>query len=783
MTLRRLRTALLLALALLALVPATAASASGARTGDETDAKPASKPGRLLVVSMPGLTWADVKGQDLPALKGLLADSALAALAPRSVVARSGPGDAYLTISGGSRATTAPAIDGQVLAVDEQSSGSAAGDIYRRRTGNDPSGPYVSLAWPILERLNDDEPYETELGSLTKALTDSSVSVAAIGNADGTDDIGDSYERQVGLAAADPTGIVPDGSLGKDLLEAAPEQPFGVRLDPDVVDDRFQDAWEAARPADGSDGGRGGMVLVEASDLARTLRYRPIVDYTRYQELWQQSLRQSDELLGRLLESVDPETDTVMVVAPYNRAGDRDLTAVAMRGPGIEPGYLRSASTQRAGFLTLVDIGPTILDTFGVARPVHMEGRPAVDVAAGASTSARVEHLVTRNRESRFRENLLTPTTTLLVVLMAVVFALAIAAHANRWSRRVRALIAFAGLVDLMILPASYLARLFALENRGVGFYWAFLVGTSVVVPAVAAAVARWRGSQRAPLITVLSLVALVLVADVVSGSHLSLGAAFGYSPTGNSRLYGISNYSYGQLAAATCLVAAWIATLGAAVDGTLGRAGKVGAIAAMFATLVVLGVPTWGSDVGGVLAFTPAVGTFAVLITGRRIRLRTVLLGILATGAAIAVFGLLDLSRAPSDRGHLGRLFERIGDEGLNPIVSMVQRKLVANLEVSTSSLWVLAIPLGLAFWLFLRRYRDRPYQRITASFATLPSGLAAALVAGVLGSALNDSGAIIGGVMSMVVGTSLAVLLLEGDPPEGAVRDGVRAEPVEPG
>ena len=104
-----------------------------------------------------------------------------------------------------------------------------------------------------------------------------------------------------------------------------------------------------------------------------------------------------------------------MVVAPYNLARDRDLTMVAMRGPGIEPGYLRSASTQRAGFLTLVDIGPTILDTFGIARPVHMEGRPAVDVASGSSTAERVEHLVTRNRESRFREQLLTPTTTVLV--------------------------------------------------------------------------------------------------------------------------------------------------------------------------------------------------------------------------------------------------------------------------------------------------------------------------------------------------------------------------------
>jgi len=761
-----LRALLLLTLAVL-VSPVLPVGLAGARVGE-------AKPTRLLVVSMPGVTWADVQQQDLPHLDAFLDEAAMADLAPRSVTPRSGPGDAYLTISGGSRATTVPEIDGQVLAVDEEANGTAAGDIYQRRTGNDPAGPYVSLAWPSLVRANDAEPYETEIGTLTDALEDGSVSAAAIGNADGIDSTGPSYERQVGLAVADGTGVIPDGALGKDLLEPAPEQPFGVRLDPAVVEERFQDIWEQP---DASQDGNGSLVLVEASDLARTLRYRPIVDDERYGEMWAQSLEQSDDLLGRLLESVDPATDTVMVVAPYNGRGDRDLTMVAVAGPGIESGYLRSASTQRSGFLTLVDIGPTILDTFDLARPTAMEGRPAVDVASGASTADRIDHLVTRNRESRYREELLTPTTTLVVLVMAVVLALAIAAHANRWGRRASGAVAFLGLVDLTILPASYLARFFALEEHPTSFYWAFLLGTALVVPSVACALARNRGATRAPLMAVLSLVGLVLIADVVSGSHLSLGAAFGYSPTGNSRLYGISNYSYGQLAAAACLVAAWLAAV------LPGRTGRIASIGLMLATLVVLGVPTWGSDVGGVLAFTPAVATFAVLITGRRIRIRTLVVGILATGAAILAFGLLDLTRASSDRGHLGRLFERIGDEGPSPVIAMVQRKLTANLAVSTSSLWVLAIPLAIAFWLYLRRSQRRPFDAMAASFATLPAGLWAALVAAVLGSALNDSGAIIGGVMALVLATSLAVLLVDEEHAPEASQEPVRAEATSPG
>jgi hypothetical protein len=720
---------------------------------------PAPRPGRLLVLALPGVSWSDLAGQDLPHLRSILRRAALADLAPRSVSAHSGPGDAYLTVSGGSRATTVREVDGQVLALDEQSTGSAAGEIFERRTGTAPTGPYVSLAWPSLLRANAAQPFETQPGLLTESLLAAGVAVTAIGNADGIDGVGTTYERQVGLAAADRQGVVPDGSLGKDLLRADPQAPFGVRFDLAVVAERFRVAWRAGAP----DGARsGGAVLLEASDLARTLRYRPVVDESRYRAMFDAALADTDALVGLLLREVDLDTDTVLVVAPYNQRGNRDLTVVALAGPEVPAGFLRSASTQRSGFLTLVDIAPTILDAFGIARPVKMEGRPAVAVASTDGLDRRIDHLVTLNDASRFREQLLTPTTTVLVLGFAVLIAATIGAHANGWGPRVRRSIAAGGLVLLAILPASYLARALPLEARGTTFYWSSLLLIASAIAGVALLAGR-NGRRRGALIGVLGTMALVLVGDVMTGSNLSLSAAFGYSATGNSRLYGISNYSYGQLASAACLVAAWLVTIkGRPIGPILG-------ISAMVATLVVLGVPIWGSDVGGVLAFTPAVAVFAVRATGHRIRLRTLVLGGVATAVAIGAFGLLDLARDPADRGHLGRLFERVGEEGPAPVLSMVERKLAANLSVSTSSLWVLAIPIGLALWVYLRRAPGSPYDRVVASFPTLPDGLLAALVAGVLGTALNDSGAIIGGISALVVASALAVLLLD-LPPEQA-------------
>lgn len=742
---RGVATGIVAALVLLAAHPAAAA---GPGRGDTSG-------GRLLIVSLPGLTWAEVASHRLPAIEGFVDGAALADLAPRGVSPRSGPGDAYVTISAGARATTERAVDGQVLGLEEQSSGSQAGEIFTRRSGITPSGPFVSLSWPSLVRRNATQPYDAELGLLGDALADAGVRTSVIGNADGTDSIGPSYERQVGLALASSDGVVDAGALGKELLTDDASRPFGKRLDLVAVREHFADAWHRGPSAAGR------VVLVEASDLARTMRYRPLVSTARYAEIRAQALDEADVLVDALLDEVDPTRDSVLLIAPYNLVGNRDLTAIALRTPTTEPGYLMSASTQRSGYLTLVDVGPTILDRFGLVRPVTMEGRPAEVVTSSAEGAARVQHLVELNEASRFRERLLTPTTLVVVLLLALVAAgMAVAIVGGR-SPRWRSVLGLLALVDLALLPTSYLARAFPLEDLGIGFYWTILAGGSASIALLATWIGRRASASGVALMLVLALVSGVLAADVVTGSRLSLNAAFGYSPTGNSRLYGISNYAFGQVASAVCLLAAMVVGAAAAPRR------RLLAIGLLAVTLLVLGVPTWGADVGGVLAFTPALLVFAALVYERRIKLRLVIAGGWATVVALIGFGMLDLARPPSQRAHLGRLFERIGDEGLGPLLSIVQRKLMANMAVSTSSFWVAALPIGAAVWILIARHPSRPLDHLHRGLPALRGGLAGALVAAVLGSLLNDSGAIVGGVAVLVLTASVSYLLMVHEDP----------------
>ena len=113
--------------------------------------------------------------------------------------------------------------------------------------------------------------------------------------------------------------------------------------------------------------------------------------------------------------------------------------------------------------------------------------------------------------------------------------------------------------------------------------------------------------------------------------------------------------------------------------------------------------MPIWGSDVGGVLAFVPAVGVTAAELLGHRVRWRSVAVWGAAAVAVVAVFAALDLSRPADRRTHLGRLVEAVADQGVGAFETVVTRKLGANFGVITSSVWTAMVPIALGFIVYL--------------------------------------------------------------------------------
>ncbi|MDP1820881.1 MAG: hypothetical protein Q8K58_13470 [Acidimicrobiales bacterium] len=721
-----------LVLAMLAAIVLGTAPPAGAQA--DPPARPTQR--RVIVISVPGLTWEDVDDPSVPRLRALLDESAVANLATRVTTTVAGAGEAYLTLGAGTRAVANPALGG--LAFDGQDTfgrGTVAQE-HARQHGREPNGDVVALSWALLERANDDSEFGAEIGALGRALDEASISRGVVANADGTDALlpGEPTHREAALALADEDGTVPCGTVGDALLTPDPVAPYGVRLDEAAV---MAQVERCSTP--------GSVVLVEASDLRRAAAFRPRATEPIADAAWRRALQSTDRLVGALLDDLDldldPESDAVVVVAPTT-SPDPGLGVLGIRARELPPGLLTSGNTRQAGYALLTDVAPSIAALVGAELDDGgIEGRPVEADGRHGSAATRRHDLATGQDAALFRDRMLDPVVQALVVAISLLSLAAAAVFSRRWTGAVPWLERLA-LVLLAVPSMTYLAALFPFHDWGSVAYWAFLAAGSVAVGGVALALRR--RSWLAPIVFSYGLLVVVVTASVVLlGSRLQLSTVFGDSPIVAGRFTGINNVTFALFAAAAIVLACAIVHLVPA------PAGRRWMVALLCVVLLIDVAPMWGADVGGALAGLPALALVALGLGRWKVRWRTLALLTLATAALIVVLGVLDLSRESADRSHLGRLIERIGTDGSSGFTTVVERKLSANLRSLTTSAWrYVFIPVTLAAGLTAWRARERVVA-VGRAFPPLVAALPGIGVAALLGYALNDSGIAVPGAM----------------------------------
>ena len=235
-----------------------------------------------------------------------------------------------------------------------------------------------------------------------------------------------------------------------------------------------------------------------------------------------------------------------------------------------------------------------------------------------------------------------------------------------------------------------------------------------------------------------------------MSGAHLEINTVFGYSPTVGIRLAGVGNQGSAQLCAAALLIAVLLPTFAVRGCNAIGYA-------LLLVTFVVVAAPMWGQDFGGALSLGPTIALWWLLRSGRRINLRAiaVLVGVLVAAGLVA--GFVDLSRPANERTHIGRLFEKVGSDGIGSFTGVVGRKASLMFSTFSNTAWLLAV-LSVLVGLVLAGRRSDLLARTIARVPTLQPGLICFGVLTVLATALNDSGVQVTGMM---LATLLPVLV----------------------
>ena len=766
---RRAASAVLVVRALLVGILVAGVLGAAAGTGSSAGAAASHRARRVLVFTVPYTSWDDITPETTPALDAFVRRAAIAGLSTR-VDERTTPlGDGYATIGAGTRTVSVSDATQGGLMADEPFGAATAGDAYTQRTGRVPDGPIVQTAIVGLLGANASRDYDADVGALADALADARIDRSVIANADGeepdaarsTVDVTPSpaRQREAVLGLMDHEGRVSGGRVDRGLLTADPTAPFGVRLDDAVVAAAFADAWTGRT-----------VTLVEGSDLVRLARYRPYVTDAEYARLRSATLRRTDRAFAARLAEVDLDRDVVMVVGPAHDPSGVTLTPLAIRGPGFTPGLLRSATTRRDGFVQIQDIAPTVLDALGVDAPTSMEGRAATVGGSGGSAADRIGHIRTEDAAAQFRDGRIGEVYGLLAAVVAAVLAVGLVTCLRPDGARWRGAARFAALWALGLLASAFLVRLVPLHEAGVAVFYPVLLAVGAVLAAGALLVGRSRPLDG--LVAGLLVIVGVLTLDVLRGAPLVLNSVLGYSPTVAGRFAGFGNPAYAAYSAAALFGAVLLA------HRVGGRRGLTVAAAILAVALVVDVAPMWGSDVGGILSMVPAYGVTLVMLSGHRVRLRT------AVGAAVAAVvvalgaALVDFARPEADRTHLGRLVERIRDNGPGEGWTVVHRKLSENLATVGSNILGLVLLFVVVAAIVLWR-ADRA--RVRTVLTQVPEWRAACVgfaVLAVLGFAFNDSGMTVPGIMLVVFSAAWVHLLVSTDEPDHASGSDARAD-----
>ena len=448
----------------------------------------------------------------------------------------------------------------------------------------------------------------------------------------------------------------------------------------------------------------------------------------------------------------------VVPIAPDERAEVVVFAVDEQGGPGTA-GLVASASTRRAGYVTLPDIAPTVLEVLDVEVPDSMDGTAirivTGDAASRAALGEVVDGLADRSARVEFRDRAVGPVSVVFVALIALCGFAGL-------GRRARAARSLAPIV-VAYPTVTFLAGATAYHRVPLDF----LVLTIPVVAAVLASIvvaATFRFGKWVPVTVLCAALWALLVVDVVTGARLQIDTPLGYTPTIAGRFQGFGNLAFGLVAASALAVGVMPLLLGTAGDRRRFAwifTAWIGAV-----TLVVVALPAFGSDVGGTLAFLPAAMLLTSAVARRRLGWRPLLIGGFVAVVGVAALALADRARPEESRTHLGRFADDLlsGRGG-----DLLGRKVRGNLEIMTATIWP-AVLLALLVVGAVIAWRRRTALRAALADRPAVDGFLRSFgLLAVLGMLLNDSGIAVPAVM-----LGIAIPWLVADLLEPAVRRG---------
>lgn len=731
--------------------------AAGAPAGAADE--PEDQAGGILLVGVPGLAWTDIDESNTPNMWDLAGSGASGSMSVRTIGSWTCPEAGWASLGAGERAGGLAPRDAQCAAQSQIPAPVESG------------GGWTVERYPGLVEANSAFNYGARLGSLSEAVgmyaEDQRVAaeeaeiageevppvrdgtcVAAIGNG-------------AALAAADPEGNLTYWGADLERLPEAMNTCDVVIVDPGIiVGDSDGNAPDTATDYDaiGEDDTDVGTDETATPAPEDAGEIAPEPDPVRAR-----AAAAADEAVGAVTE-VMPEDWQLVVAGLADASAPSSLHPVLYSGYGVETGEATSATTGRAGYVQLVDLGPTALAAIGGDVPASMSGRP-IDVLADEGRTAA--EAVRAGTDETAASTAVAEVGWKFYAALAAAGSIAIGAAvwllvgSAKWRRTCRSVCVFVAAVPLAGVAAG-IPPWWRAGNAELVF-WAIIVGVAGLVCAL-----TWLPGLRSgprPALLVAGATAGLIAIDQVSGATWPLHTPMGYTAQAGARFTGLGNYTSAVFAAAVILLMCLIPWRG--------RARYIGPVLLAVCAVVIVGAPTLGRDMGGIPTIAAAAVLACLKLWGRRLSIGAIAAACGAAAALFIIAGVLDYLRPEADQTHLGRFVGTVLEGSAGEILLRKAAAALGTIGSPLTWLCVAAVCGAIVIW-----KRRGPISSDVTAAAVI--GLTTAAV---IGFAINDSGVAVP-AFTITVGFGLLAVAV-GPKPENAARthsDDPTVEPATP-
>lgn len=766
---------------------------------------------QVTVVSIPGLSFLELRPDqlaELPHLQRLTESGAVGAMNIRT--SNRTMRDVYVSLSAGASSVGVAGV--QAFEAKEMEQGIRISELMKRYTGGYSEEKPIeadSVLVPditILQRANEDQANGT--GILGDLLKEQGVLRTVLGSSDSGKGSGSEEKklrRYSPLMLMDSSGFVDKGSLGDDVITMVVDRPYGVSTNYE----QLGSLWEKRMQP--------GITLIELGDLYRLYIDKEHYNEERFTQLKGQVLREMDQWIGQVVAGMTGEESLWIFSPEVNGEAARAkayLSPILHYTTDSRGEILVSESTRRQGVVTMQDFTSTLLNEFNIPVPSGLIGIPLTSLGQKDVLASLVQKQSSMQVVYRSRPLLLYPFVTyeMFVLLVSLMYGLWIKRRAAdpryqelgskgeaSWIKTVRTL-----LFSLLAAPAVMLlmgwlvvplTTKMSIDTAMLVLIAVFIVCTlliAVVMEKCRLSTAMiWLGCGNAGLITL----------DGCTGANAMKYSILGYDPMIGARYYGIGNEYMGVMIGALVLgVTAALqrrhgdeqpalrsgvlngTTLllaGGGLDEAAPRLGGAAATpaaawpacAAFLLVTACLAAPSLGANAGGALSAAVAFGVAGAhcfagdrwreLRLGRGVALLTVLLA-LGLGA-LWLLNSADSPAAFARESHVGRAFHVLRAGQFDQIGHLIERKLRMNVHLLRASAWskVLVTSLFVMAVLVLRpRGRLRLWQH---KYPYWMYGFSANMIGAIAALLLNDSGIVAAATLIIFVAVPMQLLRLQ--------------------